>query len=285
MPDESKRLIKRVGIVIVVVLVLVGIFVYSRVAGTESTDDAFIDAHIIPISPKVAGQVNQVHVLDNQTVKAGAPLFEIDDRDYAARLAEARAKVAETEAQARRADADATRYADIYKKDEISKQQLDQAEADARVAQAKLESAKAANEKAELDFSYCKVTAPESGQVTRKSVEPGAYVQVGQVLMAIVPEEVWVTANFKETQITHIHPGQPVRIKVDTYPGKVFHGHIDSVQAGTGERFSLLPPENATGNYVKVVQRVPVKIVFDDPADPKYLLAPGMSVVPTVQIK
>ena len=214
---------------------------------------------------------------DNQDVKAGRPLFEIDDRDYAAKVAEARAKVAETEAQAVRAEADAARYAQIYKKDEISKQQLDQAEADARVARAKLESAKAAAQKADLDFSYTKMTAPESGRVTRKSVEAGAYVQVGQVLMAIVPDEVWVTANFKETQITRIRPGQAVRIKVDTYPGKVFHGHVESLQAGTGERFSLLPPENATGNYVKVVQRVPVKIVFDDKPDPNYLLAPGMS--------
>jgi membrane fusion protein (multidrug efflux system) len=116
-------------------------------------------------------------------------------------------------------------------------------------------------------------------------VEEGAYVQVGQILLSIVPEEVWVTANFKETQITHIRPGQPVRIKVDTYPGKVFHGHVDSIQAGTGERFSLMPPENATGNYVKVVQRVPVKIVFDDANDPDFLLAPGMSVVPAVLVK
>jgi membrane fusion protein (multidrug efflux system) len=103
--------------------------------------------------------------------------------------------------------------------------------------------------------------------------------------MAIVPEEVWVTANFKETQITHMRPGQPVRIKVDSYPGKSFQGHVDSIQAGTGERFSLLPPENATGNYVKVVQRVPVKIVMDGARDPNYLLAPGMSVVPKVDTR
>src|SRR6185369_10729873 len=129
------------------------------------------------------------------------------------------------------------------------------------------------------------IYAPDSGRVANKSVEEGALVQAGQPLLAIVPGEVWVTANFKENQIGRMQPGQAAEIIVDAYPDKVFKAHVDSIQAGTGARFSLLPAENATGNYVKVVQRVPVKIVFDEAPDPQHLLAPGMSVVPEVKVK
>jgi membrane fusion protein, multidrug efflux system len=140
-------------------------------------------------------------------------------------------------------------------------------------------------EQASLNLSYTKIYAPAAGYVTRKTVEPGVFVQVGQPLMAIVPPEVWVIANFKETQLTQMKAGQPATIAVDTYPGVTFHGHVDSIQRGTGSRFSLLPPENATGNFVKVVQRIPVKIVFDRPAElAKYLLVPGMSAIPEVKI-
>ena len=124
-----------------------------------------------------------------------------------------------------------------------------------------------------------------AGRITRKSVEPGAYVQVGQTLFSIVPDQVWVVANFKETQLRHMRAGQPVTVSVDAYPDKKFKGHVDSIQSGTGARFTLLPPENATGNYVKVVQRVPVKIVIDEQADPAYVLGPGMSVVPEVKVR
>jgi membrane fusion protein (multidrug efflux system) len=140
-------------------------------------------------------------------------------------------------------------------------------------------------DEAELQLSYTKIYAPEAGRVTRKSVELGALVQVGQPLLAIVPGEVWVTANFKESQIGTIRPGQSAEITVDAYSDKTFKAHVDSIQAGTGARFSLIPAENATGNYVKVVQRIPVKIVFDEPPDPQHLLAPGMSVVPQVKVK
>jgi membrane fusion protein (multidrug efflux system) len=146
--------------------------------------------------------------------------------------------------------------------------------------------ARAEVEQAVLDLSYTKIYAPAAGYVTHKAVDPGVYVQEGQPLMAIVPPEVWVMANFKETQLTHMKPGQPATITVDTYPGVTFHGHVDSIQRGTGSRFSLLPPENATGNFIKVVQRIPVKIVFDRPAElGKYLLVPGMSAIPEVHLK
>ena len=138
---------------------------------------------------------------------------------------------------------------------------------------------------AELQESYTKITAPEAGRVTNKSIEPGDYVQVGQPLFAIVSPKVWVTANFKETQLTDMRPGQPAEIEVDAYPSRSLRGHVDSIQAGSGARFSLLPPENATGNFVKVVQRVPVKIVLDEQPNVQQVLGPGMSAVPDVKVK
>jgi membrane fusion protein (multidrug efflux system) len=285
MPEEKKLFLKRFGIFALIALIIGGITLYIYSSHYESTDDAFIDAHIIPISPKVAGQVLAVHVNDNQAVKAGDPLLEIDPRDYAAKLSEQRGKVAAADAEARRAASDAKRYEQIFRQDEISQQQLDNAQAAATAAQATLAKERGALEQAELNLSYAKISAPEDGRVTKKSVEPGSYVQVGQTLFLIVPEHVWVTANFKETQLTHMQPGQEVTSKVDSYPGRAFTGHVESIQSGTGERFSVLPPENATGNYVKVVQRIPVKILIDTPPDPAFRLAPGMSVVPSVRVK
>ena len=356
----------------------------------ESTDDAFIDGHIVGVSPKVASNVAHVYVDDNTHVKAGDLLVELDPRDSEARLAQARANLAAAvqqhraaswnvrvvertagagveqaeaavltgerqvdgarsrleqaraqvvaaEAEATRAAADVQRYESLLKYGAVSRQERDNAVAtndkaaadldaarrarqavedslrqqQAQLAQerARLASAQAAPDQmaqsraqadqlaaqigqyeaavhqADLDLSYTRLYAPESGRVTRKSVEPGAYVQVGQTLFSIVPDRVWVVANFKETQLRHMRPGQPATVRVDAYPDRIFHGHVDSIQAGSGARFSLLPPENATGNYVKVVQRVPVKIVIDETADPQRVLGPGMSVVPDVRVR
>jgi membrane fusion protein (multidrug efflux system) len=155
------------------------------------------------------------------------------------------------------------------------------ASADARVQQSR-----AALQQAELNLQYATIKAPQAGIVSRKSVEAGQVIQAGQPVMAIIPlENVWVTANFKETQLTDMRAGQRATVKVDAYSGKEFHGRVDSIAAATGARFSMLPPENATGNYVKVVQRVPVKIVLDPGQDPEHLLRPGMSVTPTVYFK
>jgi membrane fusion protein (multidrug efflux system) len=165
-------------------------------------------------------------------------------------------------------------------------QQVAVSEAQVASAGANIEQLQAAVDDAELQLSYTKIYAPETGRVTHKSVEVGALIQVGQPMMAVVPGDVWVTANFKESQIGSIRPGETVDVTVDAYPGKVFKAHVDSIQAGTGSRFSLIPPENATGSYVKVVQRVPVKIIFEpNQIDPQHLLAPGMSAVPEVKIK
>jgi membrane fusion protein (multidrug efflux system) len=285
MAEKHQLFLKRFGAFALMALAIGGIALYLYSSHFESTDDAFIDAHIIPISPKVAGQVLAVHVDDNQVVKAGDALLEIDPRDYQAKVAEERGKLEAAEAEARRASSDARRYEQIFKQDEISQQQLDHAQATAAAAQANLAKERGALQQDELNLSYARLTAPEAGRVTKKSVESGAFVQVGQTLLCVVPDNVWVTANFKETQLTHMQPGQKVTIDIDAYPGHRFEGHIDSIQSGTGERFSMLPPENATGNYVKVVQRIPVKIMIDTPPNPAFRLTPGMSVVPSVRVK
>lgn len=157
------------------------------------------------------------------------------------------------------------------------------ARANIQVASAALAEAKAAVDQARLRLSYTRITAPVSGQVARLGVDVGEYVRAGQPLLTVVPPRIWVKANFKETQITHMRTGQPVEIHIDAYPDRTFHGHVAGIQHATGAQFALLPPQNATGNFIKIVQRVPVKIVFND--DPNlYVPAPGLSVVPTVKV-
>jgi len=163
------------------------------------------------------------------------------------------------------------------------REQVDIVSARADSAAAKVEMARAALEQVKLNLSYTEVKAPVAGVVSRKTVEVGQVVQPGQPLLALVPlDDVWVTANFKESQLRSIRPGQPVEVAVDAYGGRTFRGRVDSIGAATGSRFSLLPPENATGNYVKVVQRIPVKIVLEPGQNAEHLLRPGMSVVPAV---
>jgi len=250
-----------------------------------STDDAFVEGHVIPISPKVSSHVAKVFVDDNQKVMLGDRLVELDPKDFDVRHQAAQADLEAAKAEAEQAKRDLERYTQLSKDNEISKQQLDRAELRSRTADAQASAAVARLAQATLDVSYTKILAPVSGHVTRKAVEEGAFVQIGQPLMAIVSDEKWVVANFKETQLAHMRPGQKVKIKIDTYPGKTFKGHVESIQRGTGARFSMFPAENATGNYVKVVQRVPVKIVFDKQPDEKKPLGVGMSVVPDVKVR
>jgi membrane fusion protein (multidrug efflux system) len=229
-----------------------------------------------------------------------------------AKVAQAQASVLAAEAENQRAADDLKRYQSVDST-AISKSAFDAAQSQARTASANLEAArsqaKAAEadvtlceagvetasaavqqsearvRQAELNLSYTQVTAPEDGHVTRRVVEMGAYIQPGQSLMAIVPRRYWVIANFKETQLTRMRVGQPVEVVVDAYPDHKFKGHVESIQSGAGARFSLFPPENATGNYIKVVQRVPVKIVLDDAPESELALGPGMSVDPKVRVK
>jgi membrane fusion protein (multidrug efflux system) len=221
--------------------------------------------------------------LDAARKKASAGEAQVAEARAAQQTAAESLRQAEsqvTEAQARTGEAQGRLAAAA-----AAPHQVAVSRAQVELANAEVEQARAAIAQAELDLSSTQIAAPTSGYVTRRSVEAGAYAHVGQALMAIVSRDVWVVANFMETQLADMRPGQPVEISVDAYPTKRFKGRVDSIQAGTGARFSLLPPENATGNFVKVVQRVPVKIVFDEPLSPDHRLSPGMSVVPVVKVK
>jgi membrane fusion protein, multidrug efflux system len=342
-PPRKRRLRPRtvlIGVALLLVLIAVTFYYLLFIAPYESTDDAFVDGYTTLVSSRVAGQVMRLLVRDNQEVRAGDVLVELDPRDYEAALSQARAalasaqsdeaqasaqlevaeaRVAEANASEAAAAADAQRAANDLKRYQsvearaISKTILDQittqsrssaaqlrsarsqltgARAGATVSRAAIQSAKAAVgvaqarvQQAELNLSYTTIVAPVDARVTARTVGPGNYVQAGQGLLALVPKYVWVTANFKETQLTHMRPGQPAELRLDAYPNLTLKGHVDSLQAGTGARFSLLPPENAVGNYVKVVQRVPVKIVFDGPLPKGLDIAPGMSVVPQVRVQ
>ena len=251
----------------------------------ESTDDAFIEGDVTVISPKVSGHIENVYINDNQTVKARYLLCDIDGRDYQTSFNLAQAELGAAQAEAQQAGQDIRRYQKLLASKDIPQQQYDKALLRWNTAKSQVEAARARRVQARLNLSYTKIVAPADGVVTKKSVEPGMFVEQGQALLAIVLPGRWVIANMKETQMTHIHPGLKVTIRIDAYPGVVFHGHVDSIQQGTGSRFSLLPAENATGNYIKVVQRVPVKIVFDGPLDSRKPLELGMSVVPTIDLE
>jgi len=187
-------------------------------------------------------------------------------QQYASNLLQSQATLAATQANAT-----------------ATEKQIPVLEAQRDLANGQLVQARATLAQAEANLSRTIITAPVAGRVTKLTAAKGTYAAVGQTLMMFVPREVWVTANFKETQLDLMRPGQPVDIEIDAYPDRTFKGHVDSIQSGSGTAFSLLPAENATGNYVKIVQRVPVKIVFDKPPD--VLLGPGMSVVPTVKVR
>jgi membrane fusion protein, multidrug efflux system len=324
---------KRAALILVIVLLAgftLGLMLWVKSKTHIKTDNAFVDAHIYSISARVSGNVLRVPVRDNQYVKKGELLVELDAGDYRARLQNvsaqldmarnetagtyaqvdaARAAVNSDRAKLEQADLDLQRGQALYKKEVIAKEQLDRLETARKVVAAKLvetegsvrralallgltgpggREAQVARKIAELEearlaLSYTRIYAPADGYITRKSVEPGNNLQAGQPLMALVPlEDAWLTANYKERQLTHVKPGQKVEFRVDTYPGRTFTGKVDSLMAGTGAAFSLLPPENATGNYVKVVQRIPVKITIDKASDPQHLLRVGMSVEPVI---
>lgn len=392
----TKKKSKRNWIIIVVLVLiaaLTGLY-YWHSTYTESTDDAQVDGDLYQVSSRLAGQVANVYVEDNQIVHKGDPIADMDPRDLQVALAQqnanlasaqaeyqqahsnvpitavnvrtsvltsgsdvlgtqasvlqaqqqeqaAVARVAQAQANAVKAQADVDRYTPLVRKDVISKQQYDAAVAQAnaaaaavqeaqknvsanremvrvsqqRVAQSReqekqnrqngpeqikvqqareeaagaaVQQAQAKVDQAKLNLSYGKIVAPIDGIVNKKNVSVGANLSVGQDLMTIVPlNKLWVTANFKETQLKGIRPGQPVVLKVDALGGKKFHGHVFQIGGATGSRLSLFPPENATGNYVKVVQRIPVRIDFDDLAneDKKQELRLGMSVTPDVRVK
>ena len=396
-----------------------GIHAWRYWARHVSTDDAFVEAHVSPVSARVRGTVIEVLVRDNQEVAAGAPLVRLDPRDLEVKVHQARAAVTTSQSRSRTASAgvpmsdqstrsqvslaeataakdalgidgarralderrsrllarraamqvaqadvaarqadfekaglDRGRMQELLKRDLVARQESDHADialkttaaaleaarqrlegARAEVAQAEHElasqevalaqagrqreaadaalgdarsrrgevtirsgeaasaealmaEARAALREADLNLEYTTITAPVAGRVTRRTVEVGQTVQPGQPLLAVVDVvNVWVIANYKETQLTHVRPGQRAAISVDTHPGLVLRAKVDSIQSGTGSRFSLLPPENASGNFVKVVQRIPVKLVLEPGQNGHALLVPGMSVVPVIELR
>ncbi len=338
---------KKIIPVIAAVALVVGGYFFWQSAGYEETDDAQIAAHVIPLMPKVSGYVKTVHVIDNQSVKKGDLLVEIEPRDFEIAVDKAQAalnaleakmsgsaaslKTTETtsatmmataQAAVRAAQVNVERTSNEVRRlqqignEFVSKRQMDAAiadEGDARSrlqdaqaqlktaetapydvnlaqsnvteATARIQEARAALEAAKYDLDNTKIFATEDGNISNKTVEPGAYIRTGDRLLALVTLERWVVANFKETQLDDIAVGQPVDIHVDAYPKLTFKGKIDSFQRGTGVAFSIFPAQNATGNFVKVVQRVPVKITFEGDLPANIVLGPGMSVVPKVHIK
>jgi len=388
-PNPRRRVIL---LVVVLVLALVAVGIWWRSTFTEDTDDAQVNGHLIQVSSRIGGQVAKVYVDENQVVKQGDLIAQLDPRDYQVavenaeaalasaqanaaaanvavpitsvntgsnlnsadagvtgaragveqaekQLTAAHARVAQAEANATKTQADLTRFKPLVEKDVISKLQYDaavaaadaakadldgarateQAAADgirqaherekqsqaqlksaqtgpaqveaqsarARQAQAMVQQAQAQLDMARLNLSYTKIVAPAAGIITRKSVEIDQNIGAGQNLMTLVSlEGLWVTANFKETQLRHMSAGQAVEIDVDS-TGKTYHGKLTQIGGATGSVLSLFPPENATGNYVKVVQRVPVRIDFTDFAgeDPNHQLRPGLSVDAKVRIK
>ncbi|HXU45485.1 MAG TPA: HlyD family secretion protein [Thermoanaerobaculia bacterium] len=372
--DRSRALLWG-GLALLVALVIGGLS-WWHLSGRVSTDDAQVEGDLVPISSRVGGTVAKVLVRENENVKAGTLLVQIDPRDYEiavskaqadldeaeanargahsnlpvasaasssrllttvsqlagaqARLASAKARLEEAKASSVRARQDLERAETLIAKDEIARrdydaavaaaaaakagqdaaeaavneaskgidaaraavsdaktapQQVEIASARAESTDAKIAQAKSALRQAELNLEYCSVKAPVDGVVTRKSIEPGQVVAPGQPLLSLVSlDDVWVVANFKESQLAKLRVGQRVEIDVDAYGGKSWRGKVESISAATGARFSLLPPENATGNFVKVVQRIPVKISIDgNEAEPR--LRPGMSAVPTVFVR
>ncbi|WP_455926272.1 HlyD family secretion protein [Pseudomonas putida] len=313
-----------------------GAYRLLRHGAVESTDDAFINADSVLVAPRVAGQITQVAVADNQAVTAGQLLAQIDDRDYqaaqaaatanvnaaqaqlknlsagidrqAAEIDQATAKIRATAASLAFAQANAQRYRNLSNAGAGTQEERQKADSDLQgwqaardrddaakvaaqktlevlkaqreVAQAALAKDEAALQQANLNLSYTRIVAPQDGMVGQRSVRVGAYVAPGKPLLAVVPlKDAYVVANFRETQLAHMHLKQTVQIKVDSFPDRTFTGHVDSVAPATGLSFSAIAPDNATGNFTKVVQRIPVKIVFDAGQPELDKLRVGMSVV------
>lgn len=309
---------------------------------SQSTDDAYIASDVSIISPKIEGYIREVRARENQHVAKGAVLFVIDDRDFAARVAQAaaaaaseeaavatyqsrlalqqamigqaQAELAAAEADSARAQDDFRRYRALMSSDFASRQRFEQAQADARIKEAavtksraalaaaqseaavlksqqheeaaKLQQARANLSLAQNDLDHTVIRAPVSGVIGNRSGQLGEYVKPGTQLASLVPlPRVYVTANFKETQLTRMRPGQRARVEVDAYPDRPLDGWIDSFAPGSGAQFALLPPDNATGNFTKIVQRVPVRIALPVKNPLSGLLRPGLSVTVTVDTR
>jgi membrane fusion protein (multidrug efflux system) len=249
----------------------------------ESTDDAYIAARQYAIAPNVSGYVTAVPVTDNEHVAAGDVLAQIDQRPYRIALDQQNAQLAHDKAVLGQAQMDLVRYQSLVKTNAIAKRQVDDQSYIVEQDQATVALDQANVGNAELNLSYTTVTAAQAGRVVSLTAAVGQFAAPGTTLTMLVPDEIWVTANFKETQLDATRSAEPVTLEIDAYPERHIRGHVASVQPGSGPAFSLLPPQNATGNWVKIVQRVPVKIIIDNP--PKDVaLGPGMSVTTLVRV-
>ncbi|MBR2386843.1 HlyD family secretion protein [bacterium] len=317
---EVKGKKRTIAIIIAAVILVLGGLYINHASKFESTDDAYVESHLVQIAPKVSGEVVEIFIDDNQKIKEGDTVIKIDDTDYKVRLAQAeanykkallsqkvaRANLSAINSETALAKKDLERYQNLYKAGAVSKQELDRAQTKYdgivaknlqatenimsnnynKVVDADIKALKAIMDQAKLNLEYTTVKTLRSGTVTKKNVEKGAFVQMGQPLFAVASDEVWVVANFKENQVGKMKVGQSVEIKVDAYPNRTFKGRIDSIQRASGAKSSLFPPENAVGSFVKIVQRIPVKIVFEEKIDPDELnIVAGMSVIPKVRVK
>ncbi len=305
---RKRRVLAGVGAVAALAVAAFGVHAWLT-RGDETTDDAFVEADVVAVAPRVGGTVAEVPVAENAQVRKGEVILRIDDADYQVRVRQAeaeletaRAQIAAADAQVRaarasvsRADAEAEKARlDLQRAQELqaggaiaserfdasrisnetaqagagaNKAQYAAALANAELSRARAKAAEAALDAARLQLSYAVVRAPEDGKISRFSVRPGQIVQPGQVMGQLVPSRTYVVANFKETQTGAIRAGQRVDVDVDAYGGRAIEGRVESVSGGTGARFALLPPDNASGNFVKVVERVPVRIAWTPPAD------------------
>lgn len=273
--NKKQKLFAGLGTVAALV---VGYIIYEHVMYI-TTDNAQVEAHSVMIAAKVGGYVKEVHFTEGARVQKGDLLVELDERDYLNILRQVRGELSSLEARKKDLDRNQRRLAELFSKGVVSQQQYDAATTGAAEAKAKFEAVSAQVAQAELNFENTKILAPANGFIAKRSVEVGQLASPGVPLIGFVDGgERWVTANFKETEIESVQPGRAVDIAVDAISGKTFHGVVESISSATGATFTLLPPDNATGNFTKVVQRVPVKIKFQDiDAKETELLKAGLS--------
>lgn len=281
----KKPYLKRLSLIVTILAIaLSSISYWWQKKHYVHTDDAYINANIVQIAPRVTGQVTQLHIQNNQYVTRDQPLFDMDSTPFEIAASEALAQLEKNQSQLNIATLTSNRTLKLVKKNVASEQEGDKVEANLRSAMAAIQLGEANVKKAKLNLSYTKVAAPISGWVTNVTLQSGSIVQANQPLFALISDQVfWVDANFKETDISKIHPKQKVDVIVDMYPKHPFKGIVESISGGSGNAFSLLPPQNATGNWVKVTQRVPVRIRIIN-SDQDHILRIGTSAKVTVHI-
>ncbi|WP_295905728.1 HlyD family secretion protein [uncultured Bdellovibrio sp.] len=257
--NKKKKILSGVG----VLAALIGIYFLYEHLMYVTTDNAQVEAHSVMVAAKVGGYVKAVHIAEGMKVKKGDLMVEIDDRDYQNTLRQMKGELSSLEARKRDAEKNLKRIAELFSKGVVSQQQYDTTTTTAAEVKAKFEALSAQVAQAELNYENTHIKAPSDGFIAKKAVEVGQLAAPGVPLIGFVDAgERWVTANFKETEIEGIQPGKKVNIDVDAISGKSFEGIVESISSATGATFTLLPPDNATGNFTKVVQRVPVKIKF-----------------------